>query len=91
VRLRTDGSRDPRTGTLRVLVVDDNVDAGEMLADALRELGHDVHFAPDGNVGLDLALRIQPHVAVLDLGLPGMDGYQLARAIRDRSAIARRA
>ncbi len=82
VRLHTDDSRDLRSGALRVLVVDDNLDAGEMLAEALRQFGHDVHFAHDGNAGLDLALRIQPDVAVLDLGLPGMDGYQLARAIR---------
>jgi signal transduction histidine kinase/CheY-like chemotaxis protein len=83
VRLRGDaGSISTRHGALRILVVDDNEDARELLGEALRQLGHEVHVARDGHAGLELALRIQPDVAVLDLGLPGMDGYQVARAIR---------
>jgi signal transduction histidine kinase/CheY-like chemotaxis protein len=83
VRLRNDDANErTRRCELRVLLVDDNVDAGEMLAEALRELGHEVHLAREGGAALELALRIEPDIAVLDLGLPGMDGYELARAIR---------
>jgi signal transduction histidine kinase/ActR/RegA family two-component response regulator len=67
---------------LRVLVVDDNADAAEVLAEALRVQGHEVAVANDGPGALELAAELRPQVAVLDIGLPGMDGYELARRLR---------
>jgi PAS domain S-box-containing protein len=66
----------------RVLVVDDNVDAAESLAALLRLLGHDVHTAHNGHAGLALARGARPEVALVDLGMPGMDGFRLARELR---------
>jgi PAS domain S-box-containing protein len=68
---------------LRVLVVDDNADAAEMLSEALRALGHVVETAEDGPTALRLAERFQPEIAVLDIGLPVMDGYELAEHLRE--------
>ncbi|HET8734580.1 MAG TPA: ATP-binding protein, partial [Anaeromyxobacteraceae bacterium] len=67
-----------------VLVVDDNEDAAELLAEALRERGHEAHVAFDGPSALALASRVHPRVGLLDLGLPVMDGYELARRLRDQ-------
>ncbi|HTO97707.1 MAG TPA: response regulator [Myxococcales bacterium] len=66
----------------RVLVVDDNEDALEMLAEVLRAAGHEVRGAADGPSALELASEFRPEVAVLDLGLPLMDGYELASRLR---------
>jgi signal transduction histidine kinase/CheY-like chemotaxis protein len=66
----------------RVLLVDDNADALEMLAEALEELGYRVARAHDGPSALEDVARAPPDVAVLDLGLPVMDGYELARRLR---------
>jgi CheY-like chemotaxis protein len=77
------------TGTpKRILVVDDNEDAASMLASGLSTYGHDVRTAPDGPTALHLAEVWQPHVAVLDLGLPVMDGYELARRLAERGGTA---
>ena len=65
----------------RVLVVDDNLDAAEMLAELLRASGHEVAVAFDGPSALELLPRLRPEVAILDIGLPGMDGYELAGRI----------
>lgn len=67
----------------RVLVVDDNVDAGETVAELLGASGCEVRFAPDGETALSIAPRFKPDIAILDIGLPGMDGYQLAAGLRD--------
>lgn len=66
----------------RVLVVDDNIDAAETLADALRLHGHDVRVAYDGPAALTVLSTFEPHVALLDIGLPVMDGYALAGELR---------
>jgi len=66
----------------RILVVDDNVDAGEILADLLRTLGHEVAIAYDGPQALIALESFDADVAVLDIGLPVMDGYELAGLIR---------
>jgi signal transduction histidine kinase len=66
----------------RVLVVDDNRDGLDMLLDVLTAAGHDVIGASTAREALDLAERLRPAVAVLDIGLPDMDGYELARALR---------
>ncbi len=67
---------------IRVLVVDDNRDAAEMLAAVLGELGYEVMVAHDGPTALRLFSQQAPEVAVLDIGLPEMDGYELARRLR---------
>jgi signal transduction histidine kinase/CheY-like chemotaxis protein len=68
----------------RVLVVDDNRDAAEMIADLLRTFGHQVHIAHDGPQALQALGSFHAEVALLDLGLPVMDGLELARRIRAR-------
>lgn len=67
---------------LRILVVDDNVDAAESLAQLLTLEGHDVLFAPNGPSALRLACHQRVDVFILDIGLPGMDGTELARRLR---------
>jgi hypothetical protein len=64
--------------TKRVLVVDDNVEAAELMAELLQTLGHEVDVAHDGSEALRAFERFKPQVAVLDIGLPAMDGYELA-------------
>jgi DNA-binding response OmpR family regulator len=66
----------------RVLVVDDNEDAAESLAALLRIFGHDVGVALDGEQALALASRSHPDVVLLDLGMPRMDGHEVARRMR---------
>ena len=66
----------------RVLLVDDNVDALAMMSLALQSKGHRVQCAPDGKAAVAAALALRPDVAVLDIGLPGIDGFELARALR---------
>ena len=67
---------------LRVLIVDDSVDIADLLCTALSLDGFDVTAEYDGRAALARWDTLRPHVAVLDVGLPGMDGYELARAIR---------
>jgi signal transduction histidine kinase len=68
---------------LRVLVVDDNPDAASMLAEAVSTLGCDARVAHDGPAAILAADELAPHVALLDVGLPVMDGYELATRLRD--------
>ena len=68
----------------RILAVDDNVDAVSLLADLLGADGHQVQIAADGVEALEMLGRFDAEVCVLDLGLPGMDGFELARRIRAR-------
>lgn len=68
-------------GPIRVLVVDDNVDAADTLTEALEMLGYDVRTAYEAESALTLARELQPDVGILDIGLPGMDGYALAGAL----------
>jgi signal transduction histidine kinase/ActR/RegA family two-component response regulator len=65
----------------RILIVDDNEDAAEMLSELLRARGHEVAVASDGPRALIVAPRFEPDVAILDIGLPVMDGYELARRL----------
>jgi signal transduction histidine kinase len=69
------------TRPCRVLVVDDNVDAAAMLGRTLRHLGHVVDIAHDAVEALRAARAFSPEIALLDIGLPGMDGYQLAERL----------
>jgi len=73
----------------RVLVVDDNVDSAVSLADLLRLKGHEVEVAHDGPAALKKANSFQPQVVLLDIGLPGLDGYQVASRLRRRRRTAR--
>jgi CheY-like chemotaxis protein len=65
-----------------ILIVEDNDDARESLRLLLESLGHRVLAAADGPRGVALALNHQPEVVLIDLGLPGLDGYEVARAVR---------
>ena len=67
---------------LRVLVVDDNIDAADSLAQLLTHWGHKVEVAGDGPSALRIASGLDPELVLLDIGLPGMDGYQVATALR---------
>jgi CheY-like chemotaxis protein len=75
-------------GGKRVLVVDDNIDAAESIAVFLRLEGHEVRTVTDAPQALAIAQVFAPQVAVLDIGLPGMSGYELARRLRQGSASA---
>ena len=66
----------------RVLVVDDNVDAATMLEMLLRSLGHETRVAHDGISALRAAEEFRPDVVLLDIGMPGIDGYEVARRLR---------
>ncbi len=68
----------------RVLVVDDNVDAALTLAEAVRLDGHEVNVAHDGASALELSRSFAPEVVLLDIGLPGIDGYEVVRRMRER-------
>jgi CheY-like chemotaxis protein len=72
----------------RVLLVDDNEDARELLAGLLEMQGYAIESAPDAQAALDIAARFQPQVVVLDLGLPEVDGWELARQLRQVPGLA---
>ena len=74
----------PQGGTFgrTILVVEDGDDARETLVELLQVMGHRVEAAADGISGLDKALAIGPDVALVDIGLPGIDGFELARRLR---------
>jgi len=76
------------SGGMRVLLVDDNVDAMEMMGFLLAEMGYQPHTTADAGEIETLALRHKPQVIVLDIGLPGVDGYQVARRIKANPALA---
>ena len=68
----------------RILVIEDNADAREMLRMMLELAGHAVYDAPDGVRGLELLNVVRPDVAIIDIGLPRMDGYEVAKRIREQ-------
>jgi signal transduction histidine kinase len=68
----------------RILVADDNSDALESLAQLLELGGHEIHKAADGVQALEAATRVRPDLVLLDIGMPGMDGYEVARRIRSQ-------
>jgi PAS domain S-box-containing protein len=66
----------------RVLIVEDDADNREMMHILLESSGHEVHDAADGTSGVELATSLQPDIVLIDIGLPGLDGYEVARRIR---------
>jgi len=94
----TDGALRPRKRTrdmeplvldaspraMRIVVVDDNEDARELVAHMLSSAGHDVRLAHDGPSGLETILEHHPDAALIDIGLPGMTGLDVVKALRDR-------
>lgn len=66
----------------RVLIVEDNIDAGRSLAYFLRDVGHQVEHAINGYAAIAIARNLRPDIVFLDLGLPGMDGFTVAREIK---------
>jgi DNA-binding response OmpR family regulator len=78
----TEGAAEGKAPALRVLVVDDTKDAADSLCLPLRTWGFDVRTAHDGPAALAAARAYRPDVALLDLGLPGMSGYEVCRRLR---------
>jgi CheY-like chemotaxis protein len=78
----SDHAEAPGCPPLRILVVDDSKDAAESLTRLLQLGGHQVFLAHEGEHALHLAVKEQPGVILLDIGLPGMDGYELCRRLR---------
>ena len=74
---------------LKVVVVDDSQDVAESLAMVLGLWGHEALIAGDGPAALELAMRHQPDVVLSDVGLPGMDGFELARRLRESTGCPR--
>ena len=70
-----------------MLVVDDNVDAATTLAMLLQASGHDVRTAYDGPTALEAALDYRPNVVLLDIGLPGLNGFEVAKRLRQQPAL----
>ena len=71
----------------RVLVIEDNADAAESLGDAIHLSGYEVAVAFNGSHSIEKAHQFKPDVVFCDIGLPGMDGYQVARAFRSDAAL----
>jgi CheY-like chemotaxis protein len=77
----------PLTPAVRVLVVDDNVDGAEMLAELTELWGCETRLAHDGPAAIEAARSYRPAVVLLDIGLPGMDGYEVARRLREQEGL----
>ncbi len=69
---------------LRILIVEDNVDTAESISHLLRAAGHETYIAHDGLQAIEVSARLDPDIVILNIGLPGMNGYEVARAIRGR-------
>jgi two-component system CheB/CheR fusion protein len=82
------GTTVPASSPKRILVVDDNADGAELLAAVLQTDGHDVVIAHNGSEALRLAAEHHPEVVLLDIGLPGMDGYEVAGRLRSNPELA---
>jgi PAS domain S-box-containing protein len=82
-----EGLPTPPGGRRRVMIVDDNVDSAESMAALLRLYGHEVRLAHDGEAAIEGALSFRPEVIFLDLNLPKMDGYEVARRLRQDPAM----
>ena len=79
---------DAEAASRRILVVDDNLDSAESLALLLGLQGHEVSTATDGPAAVTTARSFRPEIVFLDIGLPGIDGYEVARRIRAEPDLA---
>jgi CheY-like chemotaxis protein len=82
--LEGDRARPPKVSR-RVLVVEDNLDTLHSLSHILRKEGHQVEFAINGYAALDVARRFRPQFVFLDLGLPGMDGFEVCSQLKSEA------
>jgi len=73
--------------SLRVLVVDDNVDSAKTIGMLLQASGHEIRIIHDGLAALDAALDFRPRVVLLDIGLPGLDGFEVAKRLRQHASL----
>jgi DNA-binding response OmpR family regulator len=73
----------------RVLVVEDDIDSARSLTWILRDMGHDVEYAINGYVAVDMAEKLQPEFVFLDLALPGMNGFEVCRRLKRMPALER--
>jgi CheY-like chemotaxis protein len=78
----TPGHDAPQLSPRTILIADDNIDAAESLGEFLKASGHSVHVTHDGASAISNAARIRPEVVILDIGMPAMDGYQVAQCLR---------
>ena len=77
----------PAARSLRVLVVEDNIDAAETLTMVLAAFGHEIRIANDGHTAVETALKFRPQVVLLDIGLPGLNGFEVAKMLRDEPGL----
>jgi CheY-like chemotaxis protein len=82
-----EGTPIPQYNSHRIVVTDDNRDGAETLAMVLRTAGHDVRVAHDGPSTVELATTFQPEIILLDIGMPGQDGYETARQLRQMATL----
>jgi PAS domain S-box-containing protein len=68
----------------RILIIEDNVDNREMMRILLETSGNEIYEAPDGVSGVEMTIQLQPDTVLIDIGLPGIDGYEVARQIRSK-------
>jgi CheY-like chemotaxis protein len=73
----------------RVLLIEDHIDAVRSLAFLLEDMGHEVDYAINGYAGIDKALQFRPDFILLDLGLPGMDGFEVCKRLKKEPALQR--
>jgi CheY-like chemotaxis protein len=66
----------------KILIVDDNIDAAESLGEFLKACGHNIHITHDGASAISAAANLRPDAVILDIGMPTMDGYQVAQCLR---------
>jgi PAS domain S-box-containing protein len=77
---------EPAVTPLRILIVDDNHDSADMLATLLKFSGHETHTAHDGMAAVEAAIKLDPDVILLDIGLPQLNGYEAAHRIREQNS-----
>ena len=82
----TDGTHRTASNAVSILVVEDDLDTAESTALLLKLVGYDVNVARDGQQAIELARHGRPHCVLLDIGLPGLDGYKVASRLRQECA-----